>query len=184
MDLAKIFVSEREKHWKTAFAQYRELYRQSPSAEVAIHFAFFCWYLLWQWDEISFPGETLSCYERGSADTRGGIARSGLLFHLDLTAGQLLASPESIPAKYLLVLSLMKKIYPYFFKEETFSEDRRQQLVAFLRQKPLGDPGTQAIYDYLQTQSTAGILPAGKAAAPTLFPPDSLLRSYFTWLFA
>lgn len=149
-----------------------------------MHFAFFCWYLLWQWDEISFPGETLSCYEKGSVDTRGGLSRSELLFNLDLTAKHLLDFPETTPVKYLLVLSLMKKIYPYFFKEETFSESRRQQLIAVLRQKTLSDPGTQAIYDYMQTQTTANILPAGKIAACALFPPDSLLRSYFTWLFA
>ena len=59
MELSDIFESEHEENWRIVFIQYTELYRQSPSIDVAMHFAFFCWYLLWQWDEISFPGETL-----------------------------------------------------------------------------------------------------------------------------
>ena len=59
MEISYIFESEHEENWRIVFVQYTELYRQSPSIDVAMHFAFFCWYLLWQWDEISFPGETL-----------------------------------------------------------------------------------------------------------------------------
>ena len=183
MELSNIFESEHEGNWKTAFQQYTELYRQSPSIDVAMHFAFFCWYLLWQWDEISFPGETLSPYEKGTVDTRNGISRTELLFDLDVTTKQLLASPENTPVNYLIVLSLMKKIYPYFFKEESFSEVKREQLLAFISQKPLADLGTKAIYDYLQTQNTVTTPPAEKIAVRTIFPPNSLIQSYFTWLF-
>lgn len=70
MEFSDIFESEHEENWRIVFVQYTELYRQSPSIDVAMHFAFFCWYLLWQWDEISFPGETLSPYEKGTVDTR------------------------------------------------------------------------------------------------------------------
>lgn len=182
MELSNFFESEHEESWRTAFLQYTELYRQSLSIDVAMHFAFFCWYLLWQWDEISFHGETLSPYEKGTVDTRNGISRTDLLFDLDVTTKQLLASPENTPVKYLIVLSLMKKIYPYFFKEETFSEVKRSQLLAFISQKTLADLGTKVIYDYLQTQNTVTILPAEKIAARTIFPPNSLIQSYFTWL--
>lgn len=182
MELAKIFQAEQEGNWRIALAQYTELYRQNPSVDAAMHFAFFCWYLLWQWDEISFPGETLSPYERGSVDTRNGISRSELLFDLDVAAQRLLAAPEDPPVKYLIVLSLMKKIYPYFFKEDTFSEAKRQQLSAFIGQRPLGDSGTQTLWNYLQTQNTANILPAERIAVRTLFPSNSLIRSYLTWL--
>ncbi|WP_317320506.1 hypothetical protein [Subdoligranulum variabile] len=182
MELSNIFESEHEESWRTAFLQYTELYRQSLSIDVAMHFAFFCWYLLWQWDEISFPGEMLSPYEKGTVDTRNGISRTDLLFDLDVTTKQLLASPENTPVKYLIVLSLMKKNYPYFFKEETFSEVKRSQLLAFISQKTLADLGTKVIYDYLQTQNTVTILPAEKIAARTIFPPNSLIQSYFTWL--
>lgn len=183
MELSRIFESEREENWRIAFAQYTELYRQTPSLDAAMHFAFFCWYLLWQWDEISFPGERLSPYEKGTVDTRSGISRSGLLLNLDATTKHLLAPLETLPARYLVVLALMKKNYPYFFKEETFSEAKRQQLSALIRQKTLEDPGTQAIWNYLQTQSTAGILPSERTAVRSVFPSNSLLQSYFTWLF-
>lgn len=184
MELSKIFESEQEENWRMALAQYTELYLQSPSIDVAMHFAFFCWYLLWQWDEISFPGETLSPYEKGTVDTRNGLSKSRLLNDLDATTKQLLAFPENAPVKYLIVLSLMKKIYPYFFKEDTFSEVKRQQLLAFIGQGPLDDAGTQAIWNYLQTSNTAHLLPAEKMAVRTAFPSNSLLQSYFNWLFA
>ena len=61
----------------------------------------------------------------------------------------LMTSPDNTPVKYLIVLCLMKKIYPYFFKEDTFSEVKRQKVVASISQKPLDDVGTKAIYDYL-----------------------------------
>lgn len=118
MELSNIFESEHEESWRTAFLQYTELYRQSLSIDVAMHFAFFCWYLLWQWDEISFPGEMLSPYEKGTVDTRNGISRTDLLFDLDVTTKQLLASPENTPVKYLIVLSLMKKFIPIFSKRK------------------------------------------------------------------
>ena len=44
MELSNIFESEHEENWRIVFAQYTELYRQSPSIDVAMHFAFFCWY--------------------------------------------------------------------------------------------------------------------------------------------
>lgn len=116
MELSNIFESEHEENWRIVFAQYTELYRQSPSIDVAMHFAFFCWYLLWQWDEISFPGETLSPYEKGTVDTRNGISKSKLLFDLDVTTKHLLTSPDNTPVKYLIVLCLMKKFIPIFSK--------------------------------------------------------------------
>ena len=183
MELSNIFESGHEENWRIVFAQYTELYRQSPSIDVAMHFAFFCWYLLWQWDEISFPGETLSPYEKGTVDTRNGISKSKLLFDLDVTTKHLLTSPDNTPVKYLIVLCLMKKIYPYFFKEDTFSEVKRQKVVASISQKPLDDVGTKAIYNYLRTKNATNILPAERIAVRTIFPPNSLIQSYFTWLF-
>ena len=174
MELSNIFESEHEENWRIVFAQYTELYRQSPSIDVAMHFAFFCWYLLWQWDEISFPGETLSPYEKGTVDTRNGISKSKLLFDLDVTTKHLLTSPDNTPVKYLIVLCLMKKIYPYFFKEDTFSEVKRQKVVASISQKPLDDVGTKAIYNYLRTKNATNILPAERIAVRTIFPTNSL----------
>ena len=149
MELSDIFESEHEENWRIVFVQYTELYRQSPSIDVAMHFAFFCWYLLWQWDEISFPGETLSPYEKGTVDTRNGISKSKLLCDLDVTTKHLLTSPDNTPVKYLIVLCLMKKIYPYFFKEDTFSEAKRQQVLASISQKPLD--GVWGLRRYMTT---------------------------------
>ena len=183
MELSTIFEYEHKEDWETVSTLYVELYQQNPSQDVAMHFAFFCWYLLWQWDEISFLGETLSPYEKATVDTRNGISKTELLSNLDLTTQYLLTSLENTPQKYLVLLSLMKKIYPYFFKEETFSEVDRKKLFVFISQRTQDDLGTKVIYNYLQTQSTNNISPSEKVAVTNLFPKYSLIQSYFSWLF-
>lgn len=184
MELNEIFEYEQKENWEVVFAQYKKIYQEKPSLDVAMHFAFFCWYMLWQWDEITFPGETLSPYEKDTVDIRNGISKSGLFSDLDRTTKYLLTSLENTPLKYLIVISLMKKIYPYFFKEDTFSEVKRQQLLYYISKKSLDDLGIKAIYDYLQTQSTNNIAPAAKIAINNLFPKNSLMQSYFNWLFS
>ena len=89
--LSEISSLESKKDWKNIAVKYEALYSKAPTKEVAIHFAFFCWYLLWQWDEICFPGEeALTPSERRTSDTRNGISKSKLFSNLDLTTKNLL----------------------------------------------------------------------------------------------
>ena len=180
--LSEVYISEQNEDWKKAISQYEALYREEPSGDIAIHFAFLCWYLLWQWDQISFPGETISPYERMSAEVRNGISQSSLASHLDAAAKQLLSCTRT-PVQYLIVLVHMKKIYPYFFRDETFSELAAQQLLNSIREEAADDPGVNAIRTYLQDDSMAKITPEEKEAACGLFPNGSLMQTYFTWLF-
>ena len=182
--LQEIFALESAEDWKNTSEHYESLYSSVHTNEVAIHFAFFCWYLLWQWDEICFPGEeSMSIYERPNAETRNGISKS-LFSNLDLTTSQLLTSWESVPPKYLVVLALMKKIYPYFFRESTFSETLEQNLLNFISHNFFNELGVRTIYNYIQTQDSEHLTANEKMAINSLFPKGSLIQSYFTWLFS
>lgn len=182
LKLSDVFRSEQAENWKQAADQYASLYAEMPTNRVAMHYAFFCWYLLWQWDEIVFPGEAISVYDRMAADCRNGISKSGLFSQLDLTAKQLLAARDT-PIKYLVVLAHMEKIYPYFFGKDTFSQADRKQLVEAIGKAPLDELGTRAIYQYVQTQDASHLAQEEKAAVGNLFPTNSLMQTYFTWLF-
>lgn len=180
--LSEIFQSEKQEDWNTALSQYEALYEEDPSEDVSIHFAFLCWYLLWQWDEIQFPGETIPPYERMTLEVRNGISKSALFSHLDTTAKQLLSCPET-PAADLLVLLHMEKIYPYFFSQELSDRLSAQPFLAAVQDRISGNPGFHAIFTYWQDGSSAHITSEEKAAACRLFPDGSLMHTYFTWLF-
>lgn len=183
--LQEIFALESAEDWKNTSEHYESLYSSVHTNEVAIHFAFFCWYLLWQWDEICFPGEeSMSIYERPNAETRNGISKSQLFSNLDLTTSQLLTSWKSVPPKYLVVLALMKKIYPCFFRESTFSETLEQNLLSFISHNFFNELGVRIIYNYIQTQDSEHLTANEKIAINSLFPKGSLIQSYFTWLFS
>lgn len=180
--LSDIFLSEQNENWEMAISQYEALYRENHSCDVSMHFAFLCWYLLWQWDQISFHGETISPYERMSVDMRNGISKSSLLSHLDAATKQLLSCTET-PEKYFVVLLHMKKTYPYFFSDETFVETEAQQLMASIQKSSSVDTGINAICTYLRDSSMEHITSQEKESACNLFPNGSLLQEYFTWLF-
>ena len=182
--LAEIFAWEKQEDWSEAFRGYTALYGKEPSIETAIHFAFFCWYMLWQWDEIQLTGEVLSPYERMKTENRCGLSRPVLFRDLDRTAEYLLADGRGTPARYLAVLVHMRKIYPYFFKEETFPESMACHLLDQIRKRGDGEPGVQAICRYVQDGAFACIPSREKAAAKELFPRGSLLSQYFVWLFS
>lgn len=184
LKLSDVFQSEQAEDWKQAADQYVSLYTVTPTNKVAMHYAFFCWYLLWQWDEICFPGEeTISLYERPNADTRNGISKSGLFSQLNLTTKQLLTASDT-PVKYLVILAHMEKIYPYFFQKDTFSETDRKQIVEAVGKAPFEELGVRVIYQYVQTQDASHLTKEEKAAVHDLFPSNSLMQTYFTWLFS
>lgn len=183
LKLSDIFQLEQSEKWKEAAYQYAYLYAEMPTNQIAMHYAFFCWYLLWQWDEICFPGEEITpLYERINADTRNGISKSCLLSRLDLTTKQLLTINDT-PVEYLVMLTLMEKIYPYFFKKETFSEADRCQLIENIGKTSLENLGTKVIYQYVQTQASPTLIEKEKTAVSILFPQNSLIHTYLIWLF-
>ena len=174
---------EQEQDWPKVFAQYKELYRQFPVQQVAIHFAFFCWYLLWQWDEIVFPGEKPSSHERAALDMRGGMSTSELYSSLNCMASKLLLSVAETEDRYLAILIHMRHIYPYFFESNILSDESAEQILVYLENKQTTDLITKRICLYQRnpdiTQSSGE-----EKTDNEMFPSDgSLLTHYFQWLF-
>lgn len=174
---------EQEQDWSKVFEQYKELYRQFPVQKAAIHFAFFCWYLLWQWDEIVFPGEKLSFHERATLDTRGGMSKTELFSSLNCMANKLLSSVDETEDKYLAILIHMRNIYPYFFESNILSDELAGQILVYLENKQTADPVTKRICLYQRNPDITQ--PSGeKKADDEMFPSDgSLITHYFQWLF-
>lgn len=182
--LTEIFTLESMEDWRSVSIKYASLYAKIKTNEIAIHYAFFCWYLLWQWDEICFPGEeSLPVYERPNAEIRNGISKTELFSHLDEVTKHLLTTWEYLSQTYFVVLLLMHKIYPYFFKKETFSRELEQQMLDFAEKMSFDDIGARIIYHYIRTKDSTQITPYEKMAVNHIFPQNSLIQSYFTWLF-
>ena len=175
---------DQEQDWPRVFAQYKELYRRFPVQKVAIHFAFFCWYLLWQWDEIVFPGEKLSSHEQAALDMRGGMSTSELYSSLNCMASKLLSSVDKNEDRYLAILIHMRHIYPYFFESNILSDESAEQILVYLENKQTTDLITKRICLYQRnpdmTQSSGE-----EKTDNEMFPSDgSLLTHYFQWLFS
>lgn len=174
---------EQEQDWPKVFARYKELYRQFPVQKVAIHFAFFCWYLLWQWDEIAFPGEKLPFHERATLDTRGGLSKSELFSSLNCMASKLLSSVDETEDKYLAILIHMRHIYPYFFESNILSDEFSEQILVYLENKQTADPITKRICLYQRNPDITQSSDEEKTDNEMLPPNGSLITHYFQWLF-
>ena len=181
--LEKIFEAEAREDWYSVFLLYKELYTRSGSREVTIHFAFFCWYLLWQWDEIVFPGEDLTAQQRIAQDVRCGLSRPELMHCLDKTTRRLLTAADETPTRYLVILIHMQRIYPYFFDKETFSDEIRERLYRYLALRQKEDPGTEFLYAYQENPTLQCRTQEQKDAIRALFSENSLMHRYFCWLF-
>lgn len=174
---------EQEQDWPKVFAQYKELYQQFPVQNVAIHFAFFCWYLLWQWDEIVFPGEQLSSYDRATLDIRNGMSKSELFSSLNRMARRLLSPVDETEDKYLAILIHMRNIYPYFFESNILSDAFAEQILVYLENKQTTDFITKRICLYQRNPDITWSSDKEKTA-DEMFPSDgSLITHYFQWLF-
>ena len=183
--LNELYKAEKEQtqDWPKVFAQYKELYRQFPVQKVAIHFAFFCWYLLWQWDEIVSSGENPSSREKAALDMCGGMSKSELYSNLNRMASRLLSPVDETEDKYLAILIHMRNIYPYFFESSILSDELAEQILAYLENKQTVDPITKRICLY---QRNPDIMLSSGEEKPDeeMFPSDgSLITHYFQWLF-
>ena len=180
--LLQLLNYEANNEWCSAFSGYKELCSSVYSQEVAIHYAFFCWYLLWQWDEIIFPGETLSLSERITADIRGGISKAELNTDLNRMTQQLLLDKKT-PAKYIAVIVHMKRIYPYFFKADVLSDEKAEELLTQLEQIHCNDFVTMTICAYQRNANVQVKTETEMHEIMDAFLPNSLISSYFKWLF-
>lgn len=180
--LLKLFEYEANNEWYSAFGGYKDLCSSVYTPEVAIHHAFFCWYMLWQWDEMVFPGETLSLSERITVDIRGGISKSELNINLNRMTQQLLLD-DKVPAKYIAVLVHIKRIFPYFFKADVFSDEKAEELLTQLERTKDSDFMTIIICAYQRNANVQVKSEIEKHAIMDAFLPNSLISTYFKWLF-
>ncbi|KIR01265.1 hypothetical protein P261_00079 [Lachnospiraceae bacterium TWA4] len=183
LKIEDVFISEDKENWGVALSQYKELYYEKQSSYTAIHFAFLCWYILWQWDEISFRGESLTPYEKPITDTRCGISRNELFDDLEMLSRNLLNTKNEIEIKYLMVLCHMKQTYSYFFEEEVFSERDCQQIKKQISMHPFNETGMKVLCTYLHTKCAYKVTLEERMAVHNLFPMHSLMQTYFDWLF-
>lgn len=174
---------DQEQDWPKVFAQYKELYRRFPVQKVAIHFAFFCWYLLWQWDEIVFPGEKLSSHEQATLDMRGGMSTSELYSSLNCMASKLLSSVDKNEVRYLAILIHMRHIYPYFFESNILSDESAEQILVYLENKQTTDLITKRICLYQRNPDITQSSGEEKTDDEILPSDGSLITHYFQWLF-
>ena len=68
-DLKAILDYEHNEQWLAALNCYKGIWDHNPTDDVAIRYCFFCWYLIWQWEQIDFPGEDSQSIPYQKADT-------------------------------------------------------------------------------------------------------------------
>lgn len=54
-DLKAILDYEHNEQWLAALNCYKGIWDHNPTDDVAIRYCFFCWYLIWQREQIDFP---------------------------------------------------------------------------------------------------------------------------------
>lgn len=77
-DLKAILDYEHNEQWLAALNCYKGIWDHNPTDDVAIRYCFFCWYLIWQWEQIDFPGEDISFEAKITVDNRMGISKAEL----------------------------------------------------------------------------------------------------------
>jgi len=123
--LLTVFEAEAREDWSSAYAQYRSLWTQNATPEVAAHWGFLCWYLLHLWEDGKL------------AAMPKGISKVGLFAKVDAMAEALLTFPDPVPEVYLALLVYMKQTRPYFIQEPVFSQGEARDLQAKLGAVPL-----------------------------------------------
>lgn len=171
---------EDAQRWKDAFQLYQS--NGGDSGAMAIRAVFFCWYFLWQWDEIDFPGKSYSIEEKNSIDRRGGLSLSALTRLISpmahkIAAGEISASPEE-----QMILVHMQRIYPYFFDASLFSSQDAQRLFRLLNRNRRNSTVVSALCSYRRNwrwQCTE----AASHGLREYFYRGGLMDDYFLWLF-
>ena len=181
--LHKIFESETAEHWNSAYWQYRELYTRCSSQMVTAHFGFYCWYLLWKWDEISVPGEIFSAFKQYPAQLGGEISRTELIGFLDRTCSGLLGEAEQAPLHYLAALVHVQRECPCFFEQDTFSDEIRMRMQRYLESRTDASAAVRALLAFQHRPEPDAVPVETRQEMVRLFPERSLMRRYFQTVF-
>ena len=96
-DLKAILDYEHNEQWLAALNCYKGIWDHNPTDDVAIRYCFFCWYLIWQWEQIDFPGEDISFEAKITVDNRMGISKAELEHMLWISLRSFKARSSSSP---------------------------------------------------------------------------------------
>ena len=84
-DLKAILDYEHNEQWLAALNCYKGIWDHNPTDDVAIRYCFFCWYLIWQREQIDFPGEDISFEAKITVDNRMVVIPNGTLSNATIT---------------------------------------------------------------------------------------------------
>lgn len=111
-DLKAILDYEHNEQWLAALNCYKGIWDHNPTDDVAIRYCFFCWYLIWQWEQIDFPGEDISFEAKITVDNRMGISKAELEHTLSSIA---CGYYNNFQIEYKCILVHLKRLIPYAF---------------------------------------------------------------------
>ena len=109
-DLKAILDYEHNEQWLAALNCYKGIWDHNPTDDVAIRYCFFCWYLIWQWEQIDFPGEDISFEAKITVDNRMGISKAELEHTLSSIA---CGYYNNFQIEYKCILVHLKRLIPY-----------------------------------------------------------------------
>lgn len=118
------------------------IWDHNPTDDVAIRYCFFCWYLIWQWEQIDFPGEDISFEAKITVDNRMGISKAELEHTLSSIA---CGYSNNFQIEYKCILVHLKRLIPYAF---SFSSKSTETLLSELQKAAKGNAVAQAILRY------------------------------------
>ena len=178
--VAAVCALEDAQRWGEAFQLYQS--NGCSSGAMAIRTVFFCWYFIWQWDEIDFPDEHYSIEEKGFTDRRGGLSLSALTQMISpmahqIASGEIGASPEE-----QMILVHMQRIYPYFFDASLFSDQDAQRLFRLLNRNRESSRVVSALCSYRRNWRWQCTETAARGLRE-YFCHGGLMDDYFLWLF-
>lgn len=178
--VAAVCALEEAQRWGEAFQWYQS--NGGSSGAMAIRAVFFCWYFIWQWEQIDFPGEQYSIEEKGLTDQRGGLSLSALTQMISPLAHQIASGEISASPEEQMILVHMQRIYPYFFDASLFSDQDARRLFRPLSRNQKNSTVVSALCSYRRDwrwQCTE----AASRGLREYFCHEGLMDDYFLWLF-
>jgi hypothetical protein len=155
---------------------YKGIWDHNPTDDVAIRYCFFCWYLIWQWEQIDFPGEDISFEAKITVDNRMGISKAELEHTLSSIA---CGYSNNFQIEYKCILVHLKRLIPYAF---SFSSKSTETLLSELQKAAKGNAVAQAILRYQQDNSFKCKSDSDQISIQKFFPTCGLMDEYFRWL--
>lgn len=175
-DLKAILDYEHNEQWLAALNCYKGIWDHNPTDDVAIRYCFFCWYFIWQWEQIDFPGEDISFEAKITVDNRMGISKAELEHTLSSIA---CGYSNNFQIEYKCILVHLKRLIPYAF---SFSSKSTETLLSELQKAAKGNAVAQAILRYQQDNSFKCKSDSDQISIQKFFPTCGLMDEYFRWL--